>query len=154
MAETRDRCDRFADWLLDGGDDPAGGDWQRHLEECGGCRAQWQAHRALALTFAAEPVPELSPAFATGLERKLASGAETRRLRGWRLAALLAYAGAALGLLGWALRDVPLPAIDPAAPWVAVATLLAVPLSLLVAIAASRWMPRRGAPLWLTSRAL
>ena len=52
-----------------------------------------------------------------------------------------------LGVLGWALKDVALPTIDTSAAWIPVAVLGVVPLSFMLAIAASRLLPRRGIPL-------
>ncbi len=52
---------------------------------------------------------------------------------------------AALGLLGWALKGGPLPTIALSAAWVPVAALVAVPLTFMLAIAASRWIPGRAA---------
>ena len=63
-------CTRFADWLVES---PVGGDaspWQAHLDSCTACRGQWVSHQMLVATFAAEHVPELSPAFQAGLDRK------------------------------------------------------------------------------------
>ena len=68
------------------------------------------------MAFAEEEVPELSPAFEAGLDRKRASAVEIRPLRGWRRAAMLGYVVAGVGLLGWALQGVPLPTIDVSAP--------------------------------------
>jgi hypothetical protein len=146
MSERRNDCDRFERWLLTGGTELESQVWDDHLESCAECREQWHAHRMLAATFALEAAPELSPAFEAGLDRKLASLVEIRPLRGWRQAAMLAYVAGALGLLGWALKGVPLPTIDLSAPWVPVAALVAVPLTFMLAIAASRWIPGRGQP--------
>lgn len=146
MAEKRTDCDRFDQWLIEGGTGLESSERRRHRAGCAECQKQWRAHQMLAATFAEEPVPELSAAFEAGLTRKLGAGIEVRPLRGWRKAALLAYVAAAAGLLGWALRGAPLPTIDPAAPWVPVAAFIAVPLTLLLAIAASRWIPGPGLP--------
>ncbi len=146
MCEPRRECDRFDTWLLEGGTTLASHEWDDHLDSCAECRWQWHAHQMLAVTFAEEAVPQLSPAFEAGLDRKLASVVEIVPLRGWRRAVMAAYAAAALGLLGWALKGVPLPTIDLSAPWVPVAALIAVPLTFMLAIAASRWLPARGLP--------
>ena len=136
MSEPRS-CDRFDRWLAEG-DGLAPPD---HFEGCPECRQQWLAHAALAATFEGDAAPALSPGFEAGLERKLAGVVEVRPLRGWRRAAMVGYVVAALGALGWALRSVPLPAIDPSAPWLGITTFVAVPLTFLLAIAASRWIP-------------
>jgi hypothetical protein len=146
MSEKCDDCDRFERWLLTGGTELESRVWDDHLESCAECREQWHAHRMLVATFAGKDAPELSPAFEAGLDRKLGSRVEIRPLRGWRRAAMLAYAVGALGILGWALKDVPLPTIDLSAPWVPVAALVVVPLTFPLAIAASRWIPGRGRP--------
>ena len=146
MYDNHIDCDRFDQWLLEDGatlDSPV---WREHLQGCAECREQWHAHQLLAATFAEEEVPELSPAFDAGLDRKIASIVEVRPLRGWRTAAMIAYVAAALGLLGWALKDVPLPTIDPSSPWVAVVAFIAIPLTFWLAIAASRLIPGRGLP--------
>ncbi len=146
MYDKHIECERFDQWLLEAGTELESPVWREHLKGCDECSQQWQAHRMLALAFAAEPVPELSPAFEAGLNRKIASSVEIRPLKGWRWAAMLAYGAAALGALAWALKDVPLPTIDLSSPWVPVAALIAVPLTLMLAIAASRLIPGRGLP--------
>ncbi len=146
MSDRLMDCDRFDQWLLDGGLTLEGSEWTDHLAECDECGAQWHAHRMLAQAFADADVPELSPAFDAGLNRKVAAAVEIRPLRGWRAVALAAYAAVAIGLLNRAFRDVPLPTIDLSAPWVPVATLVAVPLSFLRAIAAARLSPSRHLP--------
>ena len=148
MCEQRPECDRFDQWLLEAGTELERPGWVGHLDGCAECREQWHAHQMLAVTFAEEAVPELSPAFEAGLHRALASVVEIRPLRGWRTAAMLAYVAAALVVLGWALRGVPLPPIDWSAPWVPVATLVAVPLTFMLAIAASRLIPGHSLPQW------
>ena len=144
MSETRTDCDRFDQWLLEGFTTLDGPMWADHLDACAECRDQWHAHQMLVVAFAEEEVPELSPAFEAGLDRKLASVVEIRPLSGWRTVAMLAYVAAALSLLGWALQGVPLPTIDLSARWVAVVALIGVPLSFMLAITASRWLPGRG----------
>ena len=144
MSETRTDCDRFDHWLLEGGTRLESPAWADHLERCAECREQWHAHEVLTVAFAEEEVPELSPAFEAGLDRKRASAVEIRPLRGWRRAAMLGYVVAGVGLLGWALQGVPLPTIDVSAPWVPAVALISVPLSFMLAIAASRWIPGRG----------
>ena len=146
MSEKRIECDRFDQWLLEGGTELESRVWGDHLEGCAECREQWHAHQMLAVTFAEEEVPEPSPAFEAGLDRKLASVVEIRPLRGWRRAAMLAYSVVAFGLLGWLLKDVPLPTLDLSAPWLGLVACLAVPLTLMLAIAASRWMPEPHLP--------
>lgn len=54
---------------------------------------------------------------------------------------MLAYTTAALALVGWVFKDVPLRTIDLSAPWVTAAVFLAVPLTLMLAIGVSRWLP-------------
>ena len=154
MSEKRIECDRFDQWLLEGGTELESRVWGDHLEGCAECQEQWHVHQMLAVTFAEEKVPEPSPAFEADLDRKLASVVEIRPLRGWRRAAMLAYVVAALGLLGWALKGVPLPTIDLSAPWVPVAALIAMPLTFMLAIAASRWIPGGGLPRGLRTFAL
>jgi predicted anti-sigma-YlaC factor YlaD len=145
MTDPRYDCDRFAEWMLETGGPPESPFVPDHLETCSECRDQWHAHRMLAVNFADLRVPELSPTFEATLDRKLASRVEIRPLRGWRKAAMLTYAAAALALVGWALEDVPLPTIDLSTPWVPAALFLAVPLTLMFAIAVSRWLPGSGA---------
>ena len=146
MYEKRIECERFDQWLLEAGTELESPVWRDHLKGCDACRQQWRAHRMLVMTFAAEPVPELSGAFEAGLDRKIASSIEIRPLRGWRWAAMLGYGAAALGALAWALKDVPPPTIDLSSPWVPIAALIAVPLTLILAIATSRLIPGRGLP--------
>ncbi len=140
MSELSRECEDFAGWLLESteSESPA---WRDHLERCKGCRAQADAHSMLTSAFAAEPVPELSDAFESRLARRLAPELEIRPLAGWRRAAMVAYIVVSLILLGWSLRAVELPTIDLSAPWVPVAALVAVPLSLMLAIRVSGWLP-------------
>ncbi len=146
MPDDRIQCDQFEQMLAEADGVPESSVPLDHVESCAECLAQLQAHRVLAATLAGEEVPDLSPAFQAGLERKLASRIEVRPLRGWRKAAMLTYWAAALGLLGWILKDVPLPVIDPSEPWVTVAAFVAVPLTFVLAIAASLWIPGPGLP--------
>ena len=146
MSDTRTDCDRFDQWLLEGGAELKRPVWADHLERCAECREQWHAHQMLAVAFTEEEVPELSLAFEASLDRKLAAVVEIRPLRGWRTVAMLAYVAGALGLLGWALQGVPLPTFDPSAPWVPAAALVGVPLSFMLAITVSRWLPGRVLP--------
>ena len=97
----------------------------------------------LVATFAEEHVPELSPAFQTGLEHKLTAAIHVEPLRGWRLAAFAGYAVAAAAFLRWIFVKFPLPAIsvDLSSPWVSIAALIAVPLTFLLTIAATRLLP-------------
>jgi hypothetical protein len=113
-----------------------------------------ETHLILVATLGEKGAPELSPAFQVGLERKLASVVEVRPLEGWRKATMVAYGAASIGMVGWALRNVPLPTIDLSAPWVAVAAFIAVPLTFLLAIAASRWLPSLRPPRGLHGFAL
>lgn len=141
MSEERSQCQRFQSWLLEVGGAGEGAEAPKHVDECAACEAQWRAHRMLATTFSGVARPELSPAFDAELERRLEARVEVKRLTAWGWAAMLAYATLALLALGWLLRDVRLPAIDPFAPVVVAAALVAVPLTLTLAVAASRWMP-------------
>ena len=142
MSEDRTLCHRFDAWLLDGGTEFERTACADHVASCTECQAQRHAHVMLAEAFVNEDVPLLSPAFETKLDRTLAAAVEVRPLKGWRRAAMLGYAAAAVGGLGWMLRGVPLPLIDPSSPWVAAVALIAVPVTFLLAIRASRWMPR------------
>jgi hypothetical protein len=142
-------CERFEDVLLElplsattlGTDDA-----EAHVVACNTCRKQWLAHVALARTFAAERVPEPSHAAAVQLERRLGAAAAVRPLRGWRLAALVAYGVFAVVVLRLALVGVPIPSVDWSTWWGRVSVLAAVPVSLLLAAAVSRWIPARGLP--------
>ncbi len=157
MSEPSPACREFEQWLATeaaASDPPAGENRAAHAERCAECSRQWRAHRLLVAAFAGEVVPRLSPGFEAGLERKLVSSRRAARpLTGWRRTVLVGYGLAALGLLGGALRQAPLPAVDASAPWLAVAALAAVPLSLGLAIGVSRWLPAPraggGAPLTL-----
>ncbi len=130
-------------------------DLRKHLDACPECQAQWTIDGLLREAFAESTVPTLSQDFERRLEARIAKRAATSRLRhlplrGWRLAALGAYAALAAAALAWLFRDVSWPRLDPSSPALAVATLAAVPLSLILAVAASRWLPagrvsRRGA---------
>ena len=143
MSEQHTDCDRFEDWLLEGGGDSSA--WHLHLEECSSCRQQWASHQMLVASFAEAAVPELSPAFQAGLEHKLQTAVRVEPLRGWRLAAFAGYALAAAAFLRWIFFRFPLPSIsiDPSSPWVSIAALIAVPLTFLLAIAATRLLPTR-----------
>ena len=146
MYEKHFECERFDQWLLEGATEIESPVWRQHLEDCEECSQQWFAHHLLAVTFAAEPLPDLSPAFEAGLDRKIAADIEIRPLSGWRKAAMIGYGLAALGAVGWTLRDFTLPTIDISSPWVPIAALIAVPLTFMLAIAASRLIPGRGLP--------
>lgn len=145
MSDEKVSCEQIGQWLAEQRSAEMPLEWSGHLENCSECREQMLTHQSLVVAFADEVVPELSTNFDAGLERKLAAaGLEIRPLAGWRKAAMMAYGAAAVGILGWALRDVPLPTIDLSAPWVPVAVFVAVPLTLLLAVAASRWLPAPG----------
>ena len=141
MSDPNTDCDRFEDWLLESGRDSSS--WHVHLEGCSSCREQWESHRMLVATFAEEAVPELSPAFQTGLEHKLEAAFRVEPLKGWRLAALTGYALAAVAFLRWIFFRFPLPAIsvDLSSPWVSIAALIAAPLTFLLMIGATRLLP-------------
>lgn len=141
MSDDRRECERFERWLLDAGPAPDTESRPEHVEACPECREQWRAHRLLVESLAGREIPELSPHFDARLDRKLAAEVEIRPLRGWRRAAMLGYTATALALLAWAVSRVPLPAIDAMAPFTAIAVAFGVPLTFLLAIAASRWMP-------------
>jgi len=143
MSENHTDCDRFEAWLLEGATTSVLDAWQPHLEACADCRQQWQTHQMLVATFAQEAVPELSPAFDAGLQRKIDSAIETKPLKGWRLVAMAGYAVIAALLLRWVFARFPLPpmTIDPASPWTLIMVSLAVPFSLWLAIGATRWLP-------------
>lgn len=145
MSDPHTDCERFEDWLLQGAATVASR-WGAHLEACSSCREQWAAHRMLVATFAEEAVPELSPAFQEGLRRRLDAAVAVRPLRGWRLAAMAGYALVAAALMRWVLLRFPLPsiAIDPASPWTLVVAFLAVPLTFLLTLGATRWLPAGG----------
>ncbi len=146
MSEKHTDCDRFEAWLLEGAPDTESQDWILHLESCSGCRDQWAAHQMLVATFAEEAVPELSQDFDAGLQRKLDAALEVQPLRGWRLVAMAGYAVIAALLLRWVFTRFPLPSlsIDPSSPWTVVLAIAAVPLTLWMTIAATRWLPSRG----------
>lgn len=142
MSEHDLSCGQIGEWLLDP-DSPEMPDWlTAHAAGCADCREQAWIHRSLVATFAEEEVPELSPAFDAGLEKKLtATRIDVKPLAGWRAAAMVGYTAIAVAASGWMMHDVPLPTIDLSAPWVPVAAFLAVPLTLSLAVAASRWLP-------------
>lgn len=136
-----DTCGRFDQWLKEGGSGAPNSKWSEHFEACTECHEQWQTHRLLVASVAEETVPDLTSEFDARLERRLAAEVEVRPLRGWRRAAMLAYVTVALAVLAWVFRNVTLPPIDAAAPWLAVGTFIAMPLTFALAIAVSRWMP-------------
>ena len=146
MSENHTDCQIFEDLLLDDGSSRAIEAWRPHLQTCARCREQLATHQMLVATFADEIVPELSPSFAAGLERKIEATTAIKPLRGWRLAAMVGYALLAVGLLRWAFVRFPLPAIpiDPGSPWILASAILAVPLTLLLAVGATRWLPPMG----------
>ena len=146
MSENHTDCNRFAAWLLDGAPGTESPAWSPHLESCSRCREQWSAHQMLVATFAEETVPELSPSFDSGLQHKLNATLEVKPLRGWRLAAMIGYAMIAALLLRWTFARFPLPAIsiDPSSPWTVALAIVAVPLTLWLAIGATRWLPPMG----------
>lgn len=142
MSENRDYtdCDRFEERLLEA-DVSNLGRWRSHLEGCTACREQWQTHQMLVATFAEAEVPEISSSFQAGLDRKLEAALRVEPLKGWRLAALGAYALAAVALLRWIFVYFPLPTIDLSSPWTTVAALIIAPLSFLLTITATRLLP-------------
>ena len=142
MSDEHQYCDRVAEWLLDPDRKGSPPELSDHLESCASCRDQLWIHQSILAAFVEEEIPELSPGFEAGLERKMAEArVEVRSLSGWRRAALIAYGVVALCILGWALRGIELPGIELSAPWVPVAAFGAVPLTLALAAAASRWLP-------------
>ncbi len=146
MSDLSDRpieCQEFEEDLLRGGAELDLEGWHSHLETCESCRQQGSMHQLLVACLAEVPVPELSPGFEAGLRRKLEERIEVRPLRGWRVAAMAAYAFMGALLLRWVFGRFPLPsiAIDPASPWILGLALLAVPLTLWLAIGATRWLP-------------
>lgn len=148
MSENHTDCERFEALLLDDASDPNLQDsnmqaWHRHLATCPDCRQQWAAHQMLEATFNEMPVPELSPAFEAGLQRKIDSTIEVKPLAGWRTAAMIGYALLAVGLMGWVFKRFPLPSvsIDPASPWIMALAIGAVPLTLWLTIGLTRWLP-------------
>ena len=74
-------------------------------------------------------------------EKLAAATVDVRPLSGWRLAAMLGYAAVAIRIAGGLLRSMTLPAIDLSAPWVPVIAFAAVPLTFMLAITVSRWLP-------------
>ena len=145
MSENHTDCDRFEAGLLEGATTSVLDAWQPHLEACADCRQQWRTHQMLVATFAQEAVPELSPAFDAGLQRKIDSAIETKPLKGWRLVAMAGYAVIAALLLRWVFTRFPLPSIfiDSTSPWTVALAIAAVPLTLWMTIAATRWLPSR-----------
>jgi hypothetical protein len=140
-------CKQLSEWLFEGKSAELTPQRAEHMDTCAGCREQWHAHQSLVAAFANAEVPELSPAFDAALERKLkAAPVEIRPLRGWRTVAMIVYSAAAIGIVGWALRDISLPTIDLSAPWVPIAVFIAVPLTFMLAIAVSRWLPAPASP--------
>ncbi len=141
---SHDDCARFADWLLES---PTGnaGVWRDHIDRCAECREQWVSHRILVAAFASEDVPELSPAFQAGLDRKLETAVRVKPLTGWRRVALVVYAAIAIALMNWVLGKFPLPeiSIDATSPWTIVTAMLVVPLSLWLTMLATRLLPRQ-----------
>jgi hypothetical protein len=146
MYEKHFECERFDQWLLEGATELESPVWREHLRTCDECTEQWHAHQILALTFVEEPVPELSADFEAELDLRIASAIEIHPLSGWKKVAMFGYGAAGLGALAWLLKDVPLPTIDLSSPWVPIAALVAVPLTFMLAIAASRLIPGRGLP--------
>jgi len=146
MSEKPTDCESFEAWLLEGAPDTESQGWILHLEGCSGCRDQWVAHQMLVATFGKEAVPELSQDFDAGLQRKLDAALEIQPLRGWRLVAMAGYAVIAALLLRWVFTRFPLPSlsIDPFSPWTVVLAIAAVPLTLWMTIAATRWLPSSG----------
>lgn len=146
MSENHQDCTHFEAWLVDDKSDIETQAWIPHLDECATCRGQWVTHQMLAASLADEIVPELSPTFDHGLQRKIDSVMEIKPLRGWRLAVMFAYTFAAAALLRWVFARFPLPAItiDPSSPWTMAIAIAAVPLTLWAAIGATRWLPTAG----------
>jgi hypothetical protein len=146
MSEHHTDCERFETLLLERGPDADVRAWHDHLASCAGCLEQWATHQMLVATFAEEATPELSPAFEAGLQRKLDAAIRVRPLRGWRVAALAAYALGAVALMRWILVRFPLPqdALDPGSPWIAALVMIAVPFSLWLTAAATRLLPAIG----------
>ncbi len=143
---THDDCSHFESWLLESGEAAELDRWRPHLEDCSGCREQWASHQFLLAAFAEESVPELSPAFQTGLDRKLETvQVRVAPLTGWRKAALAAYAALVVALMAWVLNRFPLPdlAIDTTSPWTMAIAMLVVPLSLWMTMLATRWLPQQ-----------
>lgn len=142
--ERTTECRHFEDRLAYATPGEDLSDWQKHLAECPACELQWRMHAALLATLADEPVPNLSPAFPAGLQRKLETDIEVRPLGGWRILLLGGYAAGVIALMSWIFDKYPLPeiSIDPSSPWITVAAFLATPLTLLGAAAASRFLPQ------------
>ena len=148
MSEESARCENIDQWLLERGSEDLPPELCTHLRSCSGCREQVSIHQSLIAAFREEEVPGFSTGFEAGLDRKLAAARiEPRTLTGWKKVAMVAYGVAAAGILAWAWRDVPLPNVDLSAPWVPVAVFLSAPMTLLLAAAASRWLPGPGSKL-------
>ena len=143
MSENRTDCERFEALLAGGTPESEVPTWHGHLAGCAGCREQWVAHQMLVAAFNEVPVPELSPAFEAGLQRKIDAAIEVKPLTGWRTAAMLGYALTAFVLLGWVFTKFPVPSIsiDPASPWTMALAIAAVPLTIWLTIGATRWLP-------------
>ena len=142
MSEQNLKCTEIESWILEPVSQDLPPELNDHLTTCSGCKEQVWLHQSLVAAFVEEAVPELSSSFEAGLEKKLAGARlAVTPLAGWRRVAMIGYAAVATAFLAWALRDVPLPTIDISAPWVLVGVFLAVPLTLLLAVAASRWLP-------------
>ena len=143
MSEIHTDCQRFEAPLLDGAPNLQMQAWHRHLAECPDCRQQWAAHQMLVATFNEVPVPDLSPAFEAGLQRKIEAATAIKPLAGWRTAAMIAYALVAVVLLSWVFKRFPLPSvsIDPTSPWTMGLAIGAVPLTLWLTIGLTRWLP-------------
>ena len=143
MSDQHTDCTHFEDWLIETGGGDGGSAWAEHLSACAGCREQWAAHQMLVGAFAGAEVPELSPSFDIGLERKLEARVHVAPLKGWRLAALVGYAAVAVALLRWIFTKFPLPSIsvDTSSPWTMVIALLLVPLTLWLTAVATKILP-------------
>ncbi|HSC25692.1 MAG TPA: hypothetical protein VLD67_00375 [Vicinamibacterales bacterium] len=144
MPEPLVDCSRFRDWLSPDGQNTGGAGWTSHLDTCADCRAQWLTHEVLSASLGRLDAPSPSPVPSDVLNRRLEAALPRRPLTGWRRAALLGYAGGSGAALTRLMRDVPVPVVTLASPWDAVAILAAVPVTLMVALVASRWLPVRG----------
>lgn len=143
MSEIRTDCERFEASLLEGAPSSQMQTWHRHLADCSDCRQQWAAHQMLVATFEEVPVPELSPAFEAGLQRKIGAAIEVKPLAGWRIAVMVGYVLATVLLLSWVFKrfPLPLPSIDPSSPWMIALAMIGVPLTLWLTIGLTRWLP-------------